>query len=43
MNVEVLDRFDAAADVRAKYTWDRNAARITRIAETLIGKRAVAP
>ena len=33
----------AAADVRAKYTWDRNAARITRIAETLIGKRAVAP
>jgi len=33
----------AAADVRAKYTWDRNAARITRIAETLIVKRAVAP
>jgi len=38
----------AAADVREKYTWDRNAARITQIAEALtrdavVETRAVAP
>ena len=33
----------AAAEVHDKYTWDHNAARITRIAETLVEKRAVAP
>ena len=33
----------AAAEVRDKYTWDRNAARITQIAEPLIAKRAAVP
>ena len=33
----------AAAEVHDKYTWDQNAARITRIAETLVEKRLVAP
>jgi glycosyltransferase involved in cell wall biosynthesis len=33
----------AAAEVREKYTWDQNAARITRIAEMLVEKRLVAP
>jgi glycosyltransferase involved in cell wall biosynthesis len=32
----------AAAEVRDKYTWDRNAARITGIAETLVQTRSVA-
>jgi glycosyltransferase involved in cell wall biosynthesis len=30
----------AASEVRDKYTWDHNAARITRIAETLMQKRS---
>ena len=33
----------AATEVHDKYTWDHNAARITRIAETLVEKRAAAP
>jgi len=32
----------AAADVRRKYTWDHNAARVTRIAESLLSERTAA-